>query len=125
MARIGILTVLLVAVLTLASPIPSHAGFRSGFVAGFPVAHFSRPHPTFFSTSVVVVNRPFVSFTSFEFPARTVFVREVLVQRTPVVVIPVDRAIVIVSPVFVSPVRTLFLSSRCFVDQFGLVRCFP
>ncbi len=118
MARMVALAILLATVVTLALPLPSHAGFRSGFVTGFPVATFSRP-------SFVVVNRPFVSFTPFGFPSQRIFVREVIIQRAPVVVLPVQRVIFISQPVFVTPVRLLFVSNRCFFDQFGALRCFP
>jgi hypothetical protein len=121
MARIVVLTALLVTVFTLASPLPSHAGFRSGFVTGFPVATFPRPHFVPFGGGVVVVNRSFVAVSPFVFPARRVFVREVILPRAPVLVTP---RMILVSPVFVTPVRR-FAPSRCFFDQFGVLRCFP
>jgi hypothetical protein len=125
MARMVVLAVLLATVFTLASPFPSQAGFRSGFVTGFPVATFSRPLFAPFATSVVVVNRSFVSFTPSGFPVQRVFVREVIVPQAPVVVLPVQRVIVISQPVFVTLVRPIFVSSQCFFDQFGALRCVP
>lgn len=123
MARVGILAVLLAAVFTLASPLPSHAGFRSGFVAGFPVATFPRSHFVSFPGRFVVVNRPFVAVSPFAVPARRIFVREVIFA--PVFVVSRRPAFFVSAPVFVSPVRPAFVSGRCFVDQFGLLRCFP
>jgi len=124
MARIVVLAVLLATVFTLASPFPSHAGFRSGFVTGFPAATFSQPHFVPFAGNVFVVNRSFVPFTPFGFQSRSVFVREVIVPRA-VVVVPVRRLILISQPVFVTPVRPIFVSSQCFFDQFSVLRCFP
>ena len=118
MARTVALATLLATVITLALPFPSHAGFRSGFVTGFPIATFSRP-------SFVLVNRSFASFTPFGFASQRIFVREVIVPRAPVVVLPVQRVIFISQPVFVTPLQPLFVSSRCFFDQFGVLRCFP
>lgn len=118
MARMIALAILLATVVTLALPLPSHAGFRSGFVTGFPVATFSRP-------PFVVVNRPFVPFTPFGVPSQRIFVREVIFTQAPVVVLPVQRVIFISQPVFVTPVRPLFVSNRCVFDRFGALRCFP
>jgi len=123
MARMFVLAVLLATVFTLASPFPSHAGFRSGFVTGFPVATFSRPHFVPFAGNIVVVNRSFVQFTPFGFPARSVFVREVIVPQAPVVVFSPRRLILISQPLFVTPVRPIFVSSQCFFDQLGVLRC--
>lgn len=123
MARVVILTVLLGTVLTLASPLPSHASFRSGFVAGFPVATFPQSRFVSFPARVVVVNHPFVTVSPFVFPARRIFVREVF--SAPVFVAPLRPAFFVAAPVFVSPLGPAFAPGRCFVDQLGLLRCFP
>jgi hypothetical protein len=121
MARMVALVVLLAAALTLASPLPSHAGMRVAVVAGFPVRGFPRPAFAAFSRSFVVVNRPFVVLSPFVFPVRRIFVREVI--PAPIVVAPVRPAVFVAAPVFVRPVP--FGAPRCFVDGFGVLRCFP
>jgi hypothetical protein len=125
MTRIVVLAVLIAAVFTLASPFPSHAGFRSGFVTGFPVATFSRPQFLPFAGRVVVADRSFVPFTPLSFPSQSIFVREVIVPQESIVVLSPRRLILISQPVFITPIRPIFVSSRCFFDQFGALRCFP
>ena len=124
MARVVIVVVLFAAVFTLASPLPSHAGFRSGFVAGFPVATFPRSHFVSLPGRFVVVNRSFIAVSPFVVPARRDFVRQVIFPPAPVLVTPLRPAIFVSTPVFVSPVRHVFVTSRCFFDQFSVLRCF-
>jgi hypothetical protein len=123
MARTVVLAVLFATVFTLASPVPSHAWVRSGFVTAFPVGTFSRPAFVPFTRSVVVVNPSFATLSSFGFPAQTVFVHEVVVPVRPVVVFPASSVIVISQPVFVAPVRPLFVANGCFFDHFNVLRC--
>jgi len=123
MARMAGVAIFLATVLVLASPFPSHAGFRSGFVTVFPVSTFSRQAFLPVTRSAVLVSPSFVSFSSFGFPVQRVFVREVIVREAPVVVFPGPRLIVISQPVFVSPVRPLFVANGCFFDQFNVLRC--
>jgi hypothetical protein len=123
MARTVVVAVVLATVFTLASPLPSHAWFRSGFVTAFPVATFSRPAFAPFAGSVFIASPSFVSFSSFGFPAQTVVVREVIVPATSVVVFPAPRLIVISQPVFVVPVQPLFVANGCFFDSFNVLRC--
>lgn len=119
---------LLSTVAILASPLPSHAWCRSGFVTAFPVATFSRPaFVTFagvpFTSTAFVASPSFVSVSSFGVPLQRVFVREVIIPATPVVVFPGSRLIVISQPVFVAPVHPLFVANGCFFDQFNVLRC--
>ena len=127
MARMMVLVLLMVTIFTLASPLPSHAGFRSGFAPRFVVSTFV-PRTQFLSSTArfVVVNRPIVSqFRPFVVPTQTIAVRTVIVPRTPFLVTPLRRVIFVARPVFVTPVRSAFVSSRCFFDQFAILRCFP
>src|SRR5579864_8218275 len=125
MARIVVLAILIATVFTLALPFPSHAGFRSGFVTGFPVATFSRPQFLPFAGNVIIVERSFVPSTPLSFPSQSIFVREVIVPQDSLVVLSPRRLILISQPVFITPIRPIFVSNRCFFDQFGALRCFP
>lgn len=123
MARTVVLAVLLATVFTLVSPLPSHAWLRSGFVAVLPVTTFSRPAVVPFRGSVFVVSPSLVSFSSVGFQTQTVFVREVIVPVSPVVVFPASRLIVISQPVVVAPAQPLFVATGCVFDQFNVLRC--
>ncbi len=123
MVRVILLAVLAATLFMLASPLPSHAGSRPAFVAGFPVGAFPRSHFGVFPGGFVVVNRSFVAVPPSLFPVRRVFVREVIPAL--IFVAPLRTPIFISAPVFVSSVRSALVSDRCFVDRFGLLRCFP
>ena len=137
MARMIVLIVVFAALFTIAAPVTSHAGFRSGFAGGFSHSTFRGPHMFSFGDGAFIVNRSFLGMPSFGFPARGVFVHPVTfaqpavipVQRFTVfpqpVVIPVQRFTVIPQSVFVIPVGNVLASGRCFFDQFGIARCIP
>jgi hypothetical protein len=123
----AVLALLVATVFTLAFPLPSNAGLRSGFVPRFPVSTFV-PRAQFLSTTggFVVVNSPLVSqFQPFRVPTETIVVRTIVVRRTPVLVTPLQPVILVTRPVFVTPVWRVIVPSRCFFDQFAVLRCFP
>lgn len=127
LARMAVLALLVATVFTLAVPLPSHAGLRSGFVPRFPVSTFV-PRTQFLSSTggFVVVNRPLVSqFQSFRVPTQTIIIRTIVVRRTLVLVTPLQPVILVTRPVFVTPVRRAIVPGRCFFDQFAVLRCFP
>jgi len=123
MARMIVLVVVFAALFTIAAPVPSHAGFRSGFVGGFSHSTFRGPHMFSFGDGAFVVNRSFVGVPAFGFPARRVFVHPLIFAQPAFV--PVQRFVVISQPVFVIPVGAVLVSRQCFFDQFGVARCIP
>jgi hypothetical protein len=125
MKRMVALGMLCAAAVTLALPLPSHAGFRSAFAAGVPVATFGAPGFIGFSRSVGFVRSSVVPLAPFGFSRHRRFVREVFFVPGTIIVVPAREVFVVAPPVFAAPSQVLFVSSRCFVDQFRVLRCLP